>query len=163
MHTDGISCEQRKTWQNCYENWMISGGYCQATCGRCPVSQAVQASVVFDGPLFDPGPPLNLEGNEEGKPVLPTGVTCKDEEVAKLPVCESANAAAVLQSNLWVAAANRSLCTTNGINTSDVMVPCFLGGMSGAPAAGMEGGTPLQTYPPFVPVPGCTYPPTLQP
>ncbi|KAG1656073.1 hypothetical protein FOA52_005735, partial [Chlamydomonas sp. UWO 241] len=32
---DGISCAQRKTWSNCNDGWLVTGGFCDATCGRC--------------------------------------------------------------------------------------------------------------------------------
>lgn len=32
---DGYTCAQRKEWGNCNDDWMVSGGFCEQTCGRC--------------------------------------------------------------------------------------------------------------------------------
>ena len=32
---DDSTCEERKAWGNCGEGWMVQGGYCDETCGRC--------------------------------------------------------------------------------------------------------------------------------
>ena len=31
----GNSCLQHKGWNNCFDDWMIEGDFCAATCGRC--------------------------------------------------------------------------------------------------------------------------------
>jgi hypothetical protein len=32
---DTIDCATRKSWNNCDQQWLIDGKYCQKTCGRC--------------------------------------------------------------------------------------------------------------------------------
>lgn len=33
--TPNHTCTQQKDWGKCNENWLINGGFCKATCGRC--------------------------------------------------------------------------------------------------------------------------------
>jgi len=35
---DGTTCQQQKDGGNCNQNWILSGNYCRATCGRCTAS-----------------------------------------------------------------------------------------------------------------------------
>ena len=42
--SDGTTCQQQKDWGKCNENWIISGNYCRATCGRCSLAAAASSS-----------------------------------------------------------------------------------------------------------------------
>jgi len=33
--SSAISCSKQKEWNKCQESWMVEGGYCSKTCGRC--------------------------------------------------------------------------------------------------------------------------------
>lgn len=37
---DGSSCQQQADWGKCSSDWMLQGGFCDATCGRCGSQQA---------------------------------------------------------------------------------------------------------------------------
>ncbi|KAG1661973.1 hypothetical protein FOA52_007145 [Chlamydomonas sp. UWO 241] len=47
--SDGISCAQRMSWGNCGDSWMVDGGYCDATCGRCGSSGVCVDTTPTDG------------------------------------------------------------------------------------------------------------------
>eukprot|EP01023_Acetabularia_acetabulum_P045939 TRINITY_DN4686_c0_g2_i2.p1 TRINITY_DN4686_c0_g2~~TRINITY_DN4686_c0_g2_i2.p1 ORF type:complete len:262 (-),score=48.90 TRINITY_DN4686_c0_g2_i2:1369-2154(-) len=39
---DGFSCEDQASWGKCLATWMIEGGLCDKTCGRCEVPKTMK-------------------------------------------------------------------------------------------------------------------------
>ena len=33
--SSGFSCDQQRSWGKCLDEWMVRGGFCEKTCGRC--------------------------------------------------------------------------------------------------------------------------------
>lgn len=62
-----FTCKQQQSWGKCKETWMIQGGWCAATCGRCGGAIAPPNSP-SPSPTPTPVPP-QLTGNvrEYGK------------------------------------------------------------------------------------------------
>ncbi len=68
------SCQQRLEWGNCEQQWMIDGGFCNRTCGRCQGAQPGADDGGGDnggtpntpGELGDDNPYQPIQGGQQG-------------------------------------------------------------------------------------------------
>ena len=43
-----FNCEDQKNWGKCEEEWMVVGGFCRKSCGRCSIKSMEDASISHD-------------------------------------------------------------------------------------------------------------------
>ena len=130
------TCQQRLEWGNCDQQWMIDGGFCNRTCGRCDSSTPSETPGGDEGPTNNEaeGDSRNVGGNGDDNPYPPIqggqqGNSTRYWDCCKQSCGWTANASQPVSScdyngnNIGVNDGDRNVCDGGNATTCHGMAP----------------------------------------